>query len=182
MFVREASSLQDMQAVWRLAYRKYLISGLCFPNSSGFLRYYPYLEKYSTVLVAEEDGEICGTISVTTDGVFGLPVDSSFHNTVNLIRYRRQNIACVWRLVSNSNSYKELISSVLEEMERLEVVTVLCTCHPRHVSFYRRRLRFRYVEEVIVESVVGAPAVLLEGNLSDMIGQWGKWHRSNLCL
>jgi hypothetical protein len=110
--------------VYRLTYECYLARGHYLPRLDGLWIPHPDFDHVAetTILVAELEGEIVGTVSITLDGTRGLPLDEKFKNTCMLIRSGGKRLAQVWRLlVKESCSLKDpiLTSLVYEAVHHL---------------------------------------------------------------
>src|SRR5262249_52872424 len=75
------------------------------------------------IFVAEVEGEILGSISVTQDGMRGMPIDTEFPRTSMITRSQGRRLAQVWRfLVRDSGTLKDtvichLLSAAVNHMQ-----------------------------------------------------------------
>jgi len=177
------ATIDDMPAVWELTYEAFLKRGLCAPNDVGQLQHYPHLDGIAetTVLIAEDESGLVGTITVTQDGPQGLHVDKTFPGVVRYggVRnlpagYRDHEVGAVWRLaVRGGGGVHCLVGAALQELVTLQLSVVVIVVHPGQVSFYERRLGFKEVSRVDHDPTVNnAPAVLMIGRLETMSKKW----------
>ena len=188
MIVRWAEHPSELLAVWRLTYCEHLRSGWCLANDAGELRHHPYFDTVdgpTRVWLLEDDTGIAGTVSVTIDGDDGLPQDVEFADLVAQVceqaEANGQRVAGVWRMVVRRDlrcrmaAVQTLITTVIDDMLQRKIDLLLTTIHPRHADFYRKRLGFDTLGHVDHDAIVGgAPAVLMVGQLPQMITKWAE--------
>ncbi len=184
--VREAASAADMEAVWRLTHDAYVEQGYCAPQPDGRLIHYPHLEGIpeTTVLVAEENGEIVGTNSLTLDGPAGLHVDADFTTECDRIRVEvraaGKTLGASWRIATKSSCrsvtavVKSLIRETVRRFVEADVETVVFTFNPRHERIYKRLLNMSTVARHggTVHGLNNAPAVFMRWEMATCPDQW----------
>lgn len=161
----------EMQLVWRLAHDEYVRAGLILQQLDGCYPLYPELDGIpeTIVLVAIESG-VAGTMSMTMDGVHGLPTDDDYPAETQVEREKGRQLASCWRLAtapdcrSRHRVVAALIRSVAYLLTGLGEPTLLMECHPRHEAYYRRRLGFERIgERESTRGLTDAPSVLMRG-------------------
>jgi hypothetical protein len=156
-----------MEEVWHLVYVAYLRSGYITPREDEQFRSYPEIEELeeTTVLVALEENEVVGTVTVTLDSKLGLTTDINFPIETERIRLEGLPIACAWRLAAKENvtvAYGVNQALMAGALEILRGNVLLLECHPRHVMYYMRRLKMRMeVGKKTTAGLLNAPSVLM---------------------
>jgi hypothetical protein len=185
MQIRRATTLKDLEAVWRLTHDMYVAEGYAEAQLDGMLRHYPHLDAIpeTTVFMAEdEDGTLLGSNSYTVDGPAGLHVDDDFQDVADAVREecRRsgKRLGSSWRIATRPGCREhlyvimQLISATLDA-GRGVADTVLFTFNPKHESFYGRMLGLRTISEPRAgHSVQSAPAILMRGEMTDILARW----------
>jgi len=183
MIIRTAKP-EDLDAVYRLTYDEYRRRGYCEPRADGRLNHYPHLDgiDQTTVWVAEDDGVVIGTNSITLDGPAGLHVDSDFPEAVDIIRDEcyatHRRFGASWRIVtagtfrSSVHVVLELINAAVHHSAGL-VDTMLFSFNPRHQRFYELALALEFVAEARCASLSMEPeAVLMRGDAHKVLPRW----------
>ena len=184
--VRVAATAADMDKVYRLTHDAYLEQGYCAPQPDGRLIHYPHLDGIpeTTVLVAEENGQIVGTNSLTLDGPAGLHVDSDFKAECDRIRAEARaagrRLGASWRIATRSSCrqvavvVKSLIRETVSRFVADGVETVVFTFNPRHERIYKRLLNMRTVARHggTVHGLNNAPAVFMRWEMATCPDQW----------
>ncbi len=155
------------EQAYHLVYEQYLAKGYTRAKDSGlWLTLYDGLED-TTTLIIERDNEVVRTLTLVPDGPMGLPADELFQDHLDNLR-----LSCRLGEVSSFAANPALDDSIESAVVLLNAGALLCarhglthlviTVHPRHVSFYKRCLRFEPLGEVrSYDKVDGAPARLL---------------------
>ncbi len=181
---------EDMARVWALTYKTFLAHGFCMANRATSLRnYHSHLDGIAetTVLLAEDENGLAGTISVTEDSSYKLHVDETFPGAVMTMRhhYNGARFGAAWRLATRAELETSpdarragkvlvaLIGAALEECVRRKLDAVCISVHPDDAGFYEQRLGFKEVDRVDHDPTVNnAPAVLMLGRLEAMLKKW----------
>jgi hypothetical protein len=185
MRIRRATTLKDLEAVWRLTHDMYVAEGYAEPQPDGLLRHYPHLDAVpeTTVLMAEEeDGTLLGSNSYTLDGPAGLHVDDDFKDVADAIREecRRsgERLGASWRIVTRPGCREhlavvmQLITATVEHSLGC-ADRVLFTFNPKHEGFYRRMLGLETVAGPRDgHSVQSAPAILMHSRMDSLAAHW----------
>jgi hypothetical protein len=135
------------------------------------LALYPNLDNIpeTRVLIAEEDGRIVGTNSLTLDGPNGLPSDIDFRKECAAIRGEGRRLAGSWRLCTRAGYRDErrivldLFAKTVRLTQELGVQTCVFTVLPRHVRIYEKLLNMKLVskKEAAIKGLQNVPAVLM---------------------
>jgi N-acyl amino acid synthase FeeM len=134
--------------VYRLTHECYSANGSHLPSLDGIWIPHPEFDHIveTTILVAELDGQIVGTVSITKDGPRGLPADKQFGPTCALMRSSRRRLAQVWRLlVRESCPLKQpistsLLSAAVHHLLSEEIQTTLFFIQDKHAELCRKLL------------------------------------------
>jgi hypothetical protein len=183
MIIRLAKK-EDMEQVYRLTHDMYVEAGYCKPQPNGLLRHYPHLDDIpqTIVFVAEQDGKIVGTNSLTFDGPAKLHVDEDFPEEVEKIRricnMTGRKLAASWRLATHPkarNSLRvvlELINATMTEGSNRHMNLLLFTFNPKHEGFYEKLLGLKTIATSERCEAVSAPGVLMKGDARYMVNKW----------
>jgi len=182
----------DMDAVYRLTHDAYVGQGYCEPQPDGMLRHYPHLDGIpeTTVFVAEKDGVIIGTNSLTLDGPRGLHVDDDFPYSVAEVRRFCQadgeRLGASWRIVTCQKAHEsmrvvvELVDITIKKSIAEHVDVLLFSFHPgRHERIWRRLLGLTTLCHADRCKAVSAPCVLMMGTVSGIAANWRAFRKTN---
>jgi hypothetical protein len=163
----------DMDQVYRLTHDTLVAAGDIIPLPSGKIVSFPGLDgiNETSVLVAECEGRIVGTNSLTLDGPAGLHCDHGFREETNRIRREGRPLASSWRIATSPSFRrgKRLVQDLMVETLRLclefELQTCLFVFPPKFESFYQRAIAAETVSRGNI-SVNGRdlPAVLMRAD------------------
>jgi hypothetical protein len=172
--LRMANSESNRLKCWRLVYEEYVEKGYARPDPLGY-RYslHDALPRTGTFLV-EVGGEATGTVTVFPDSALGLPADDSYKAELDRLRAAGRRLAEVGRLSSRREhaQHRDIVTSLIELPSLysrclLEATDMVITVNPAHAHFYERMMLFERIgEPKTMESVSGAPAVLLRMDLA----------------
>ena len=151
--VRPAQGREDLESVYRLVHDAYVEQGYIEAQPDGRLLHNSDLDNIpeTVVLLVEVDKHLLGTVSLTVDGQFGLPVDKDFKATCDVVRNDGRALAGVWRLVTRHGYVDErrLVMSLIGEVVRQAieggVQTCLCAVNTKHEHFYKRLLNMQAI-------------------------------------
>jgi hypothetical protein len=169
--VRRATD-DELPWIWRLVHAEYLRAGLIEPEMDGMFSHHRHLDciPETIPLVAIENDRLAGTMTLTLDGPNGLPTDESYPVETAEQRENGRPLASCWRLATtwDCHSAHHVSSSLMHAMVRVAMdlgePTVLMECHPRHVSYYRRRFGFESIgTHGETAGLRNAPSVLMVG-------------------
>lgn len=172
--IRPAQGRAELDAVHRLTHDSIVAGGYMLARPDGRLDSYPMLDAspLTTVLVAECDGTIIGTNSLTADGPLGLHTDLYFPTETNAVRRDRRRLVSSFRIatdpmVQDRHGYALILDLVkwtlVVATEAYAFETMLCTFNPKHESVYRRMLRATTIahQAKVAHGDVNAGAVLM---------------------
>ncbi len=179
--VRAIRGTGELDLVYRLTHDSYVERGYVKPLCDGRLVHYPHLDRIpeTTILVAEVNEAIVGTVSLTLDSDAGLHVDDDFKAECDRIRGEGRRLAASWRIATRKecrNQLKvvmELIRQIVHEFVIQEIETCVFTFNPRHERIYKRLLNMETV--AVRESTKGlenAPAVFMRFDMARCPEKW----------
>lgn len=122
---------------------------------------------HKVTLVAEDDDETVGTITVSFDCSTGLAVDDLFRDEVNTLRWRGLRVCEFTKLAMDHAAHSKRVLASLFHVayiyaHRLKNFdALLIEVHPRHVAYYQRMLGFIVAGPERFNLRVRAPAVLM---------------------
>lgn len=168
MDVRIARSRKDYLAALRLLYDCYLRHGYTEPHPAR-IRFRPHLafRTSRTLVYADRDGQIAGTLSAVGDNPLGIPADTLFRAELDVLRsQRRRLIEATGFAIAPGAAPSPL--RIFFELTRLLVQYcywswydhIVIAVHPRQAAFYRNVLGFEQFTDCRPHPyVMGAPAV-----------------------
>lgn len=168
-----ASSKEDLQKVFKLAYEVYSEKGYAVHHDTK-MEVSPYDAHHDTLIlmVENEDNEVVGSLTLYYDDGELLPADHIFHPELNAIRQQGIKFAEVSRFVV-SHEYqhqKEILISLINTIyihafRMMNIDELIIEVNPRHVDYYRKLLGFvQWGDVKECPRVNNAPAVLLRCN------------------
>lgn len=182
--VRPVRSSFELAEVYRLTHDTYVERGYCLPQPDGKLIHYPQLENIpeTTVLVALQDGQVMGTVSLTLDGPCGFHVDTDFKPVCDQVRAEGIKVGASWRIATRQalRGERQVVMALIGEVvsyafEVFELDTFLCTFNPRHERIYGRLLGMRTIaRNETCEGLKNAPAVLMRCDRATVPEKWLK--------
>jgi len=141
----------------------------------------------TTVFLAERNGELVGSNSLTIDGPRQLHVDEDFPDQVKRIRLWSRSVGlrlgASWRIVTQPKIHGQtavilrLIDATVRRGAELGLHVTLYSFNPKHERFYKRFLGLTTVARDICRAAQGAKAVLMIGDSRKIETAWKK-----LCL
>ncbi len=157
-----------LNEVYRLSHDALAEAGIIMPRSNGLLVTDPKVDrmKETSILLAENNEELIGTISVTLDGPHGLHIERWFGEEVDQIRKNDPGILCTaWRFAiarkfrSDRRLPFELIRKAFNQACQKGCHTGLIVVTYRHIEFYHSfmkaevvaRRKARLYDENVVE-------------------------------
>jgi len=168
--VRIANSLEEREAVFKLAYQVYLHKGFIKENSQQWL-----INAYDTepetviLIVSDSQQNIAGSLTMVFDGYKKLPADKIYHAELNTLRISKKRIIEISRLVISPNyrNSKEILILLFNYMAIYatrvnQANNIIIEVNPRHKEYYKSILCFEEIGGLkSCPHVKGAPAVLL---------------------
>jgi hypothetical protein len=137
-------------------------------------------EANKITLYAETGGVVVGTMSLCLDSNSLLPADENFGGELDDLRAQGRRLCEPSRLAIDKGVTKRVFASLIHisyiYAHNIHGFTdYVIEVNPRHVMFYKRMLGFADFGPERNCTRVGAPAVLLRLQLSDMGEQIRKW-------
>jgi len=177
--VQAAASLAELKTAWRLAGRVY--GGMGYARGEGRELWYSLHDAVpeAVTCTVERRKRPLGAITLVPDSPCGLPAERTFPQEVNRLRAAGRRLAESVSLVQESSSEsagarvvrKLLELTCLVPRRVLGATDMICTVNPRHLSYYRRLMRFEQLGGVhYCQRVGGAPAVFLVLDLERAAG------------
>lgn len=127
--------------------------------------------EYLTLLAVNEQ-QAFGTLSVSIDSERGLQVDQLYRREIDEFRARGCRVGELSRLAIDTLASSKEVLATLYHLAYLQlgpihgVSDVFIEVNPRHARFYQHQLGFRQVADERLCPRVGAPAVLLHLELA----------------
>ena len=128
-------------------------------------------------LVASENGEVCGTMTLGLDDEQGLLAYTLYPDELAALRSRGARLCELSRLAMDTRHNSREVLGALIHLAYIHARLVhrstdaVIEVHPRHAAFYRRMLGFRIIGAERICPRVDAPAVLMHLELSHMDDQ-----------
>ncbi|MEE4235212.1 MAG: hypothetical protein V2I51_00680 [Anderseniella sp.] len=122
-------------------------------------------------LVAHQENQVAGTITLGLDSDKGLVVDELYKAEIDALRARGRKIAELTKLAVDENAASKSVLAALFHIAFIYAFHIhkftdfVIEVNPRHVLFYKRMLGFNLIGEERMCPRVGAPAVLLHLDL-----------------
>lgn len=176
-----AETTDELEAAFRLVYDSYLPLGYCEPNDYRLRSTVHHALASTTTLLALDQGQVVGTLSVIRDNRLGLPLEKVFN--VNCLRKNSDRIAEITSMVIDKNYRREKGGQVLFPLLRLMyeystsyfgVRHLVVSIHPKDAFFYESLLLFKKIPGTTVQDYLGAPAVTLHLDLQFALHEYEK--------
>ena len=159
LIFKELSDLTRLPEIYSLTHDTFVESGLIAPKKDGILNLYPHLNKIkeTVVIIAESDGEIIATNSVTIDGEKGLHTDVYFKSETDEYRRTHEKLGSSWRIATDKKHRRDiriimnLIKHTLSVGEKLGMKTCLFIFEKRHERIYKKLICARTIAEKICD-------------------------------
>jgi hypothetical protein len=123
-------------------------------------------------LVASDEGETLGTLTLGLDSRIGLLVDEIYKEEVDAVRQQGRIVCELTKLAVDQRKGSKRVLAALFHIAYVYgrllhgVTDVFIEVNPRHLAFYERMLGFRQIGEQRLCARVNAPAILLRLELS----------------
>jgi len=118
-------------------------------------------------LVASEQDEVIGTITIGFDSASGLHIDDLFASEVDMLRHAGRRVCEFTKLAMDSVVRSKRVLAALFHVSYIyghllmRYDNLLIEVNPRHVRYYQRMLGFRAIGTPRLNLRVNAPAVLM---------------------
>ena len=175
-----ANDRATRERAYRLAWRVYERSGYVPHGGAGLLTSpFDAHERTLTLLIEDEAQRDIGTVTLINDSIHGLPVDELYLEELYPLRLGGRRLVEVSRLaVDDEQPHSQSLALRLVYLVHMFALhaqggtDIVIEINPRHVSFYRRLMRFEMAgEERACPYVQGAPAVLLRLDMQKIEAQ-----------
>jgi hypothetical protein len=151
--IKPVRDRRQLDHVYQLVHDAYLESGYIAPQRGGRLIYCPHLDLVpeTTVLMAEADGDLVGTCTLTLDGPTGFHLDDEYPGAADAIRHEARSLASSWRWASKAPApdrtavFLGFIRAIQQLLCANAIETCLFTLVPHFEPAYRRLLNARRV-------------------------------------
>ena len=156
--IRKLDNSDRIPEIGKLVHDTLVESGHISPRHNTFVDLYPYLNKISetTILIAELEGEIIGTNSMTIDSSVGLHTDKFFKKETDLIRKQEnKTLGSSWRIATNQKYrrnirlFLDLIQNSFYLAKEMHIETCLFVFDKKHEDFYKKLLDAETIAEKI---------------------------------
>ena len=168
--VRVANSMEEREAVFKLAYQVYLDKGYVHENANQWLiNSYDTAQDTVILIVLDTQKNIAGSLTMVFDSREKLPADKIYHEELNQLRHSRKRLTEISRLVISPDyrNSKEILILLFNYMaiyasQIKKIDNVIIEVNPRHKEYYKSILCFEEVgSEKPCPQVKDAPAILL---------------------
>ncbi len=167
-----ASTFHDIIDAWSLVYRQYLATSLIEPNPLELFTFPEYISNQSAVIIGKEMGEIVCTASGLLDGEKGLPLDTYYHDELNLLRIEGKRLIEIGlvadtRKTDGMANAIELMNNIARFGVHANHLDYVVGIHPKRVNLYNRLWGFKPIARAKeYDTLRTAPVVLchLSGN------------------
>ncbi len=181
LIVRAMSGNQELDQVHRLAHDGYVQRGYCTPQPDGRLHHGRHLDHLPDTLIlgAFQDDTLIGTVSLTRDGDYAMPVDEVFAAEYDVICRQARAVGVVWRLATHDD-YRDdprlviaLFQGIIHHQVRCGIDVIVCTLNKRHERVYRRLFNMQAVAHCDgIKALANLPAVFMRGDLDSCHPRW----------
>ncbi|MGH8114239.1 MAG: N-acyl amino acid synthase FeeM domain-containing protein [Rhodanobacteraceae bacterium] len=140
-----ATTLEQVEAAWRLVYRRYAQMGLIDENPFGIHAVPTAVGQHACVLWGPEGPEVGYTMTLVRDGPGGLALDSVYAPYLDVLRRDGRRMVEVGMLADRRRSVARGIGALYSMMRwavyhalHTGLTDVVIGVHPRHAQFYIR--------------------------------------------
>jgi len=168
--VKLATTLEEREEVFSLAYQIYLEKGYITENGEKWLTSkYDARSDSAILIVQDRNKKIVGSVTLIFDSSESLPAATIFSEELNMLRSNNEKIVEISRLVIDPSyrNAKEILILLFNYLYIYSYYVKNYTClaievNPRHKDYYRSLLLFEVIgNEKPCPMVQNAPAVLL---------------------
>ena len=184
--VELATTVEDLNAAYRLVYERYLVEGYQEP-APGKIRFVAHCclpESYT--FVARFRGEIIATLTLIQDRDFGLPLEREYHREIRALRFQGRRIAEVSCLATREGVDRRVVLELIRTMYlfaryRVGVTDWVIAINPKQCGFYAKGLLFESLGgQRTYSACEGAPAVALITDITDWEERMRQEHGNGL--
>jgi hypothetical protein len=186
--IKLANSLEEREAVFRLAYQVYLKKGFVKENNNGWLvRDFDFDDETAILVVKDKNKKIVGTVTLVFDGYSKLPAQKLYGEELSSLRNAREKIVEISRLAIDPQyrNSKEILVLLINYLFIYANLVQNYSClaievNPRHKNYYKELLCFEEIGgEKPCPSVENAPAHLLYLPLQKYISELNRCQNLN---
>ena len=168
--IKIANSLEEREAVFRLAYQVYLDKNYVKKKSNEWLiQNYDFDAETVILMVQDQNKKIVGSVTIVFDGYSKLPATSIYNDEIRQLRASGNRMAELSRLVISPDfrNSKEILILLFNYLAIYihhvrKFNSFIVQVNPRHKNYYKTLLNFEEIgQEKPCPSVQSAPAVLL---------------------
>jgi hypothetical protein len=163
--LKDYSRISD---IYKLTHDTCVEAGVILPKEDGQLITFPHLDytPQTTILIAEQDGQIIGTNSFKIDGSEGLHTDIYFREETDKIREKVTGVlGCSWRIATHKEYRKER-SLILDMIKRTFEVALTANCEVCLFIFSEKHSRI--YQRIIGAEIVSKKNFSLDNNIETM--------------
>lgn len=183
--IKTLDDYSRLEEIYRLTHDNLVKVGDIEPQTDGKVISFPHLDRIeqTRIVIAEKDGEIVGTVSLTVDGPDGLNTDHYFKEETDVIRQASNGKICsTWRMAT-APEYRgsaRLVRELIFESFRAAMDNSCCLClfvfNERHVKIYQRIIKAEVIARR-AESVDGKTQLPMAMMQMDMDQGWDKFNQ-----
>ena len=173
--IKIASTLEEREAVFHLAYKTYLVKGFINPNAQEWL-VQNYDDKKETIIlcVLDYSKKLAGSLTLVFDESIKLPAEKIYGEEIKTLHSKGEKLLEVSRLVISPEyrNTKEILHLLFNYMfiysyHIKKYSAMVIEVNPKHKIYYKSLLKFDEIgAEKACPSVQNAPAILLHIPLS----------------
>ena len=170
VFVRPATSRQELEEAYRLVYHSYLQRGYVAEDPAR-IRYTLFnMFPGTATFIGAANHDVVSTVTLIPDSPAGLPMDDIYRDELQPLRDQGRRITEVTMLADRRCDFERTIDMLLRLMKLvfdyatlvLKATDMCITINPRHEKFYRRFLLFEALGEMKTYPTVQDNPALLE--------------------
>ncbi len=175
--INRLTDISRMDEVYRLTHDSLVAVGDILPRADGKIISYPHLDTIpqTTIIIAEKNQHIVGTVSLTLDGSQGLYTDVYFKAETDHVRaHFNGNLCATWRIATtqeyryNRRLVLELIKETFRTAQEKGYDLCLFVFNQKHVKVYQRIIGATVLasKTASVDNNVKLPLVLMQMEVS----------------
>ncbi len=169
--IHKLTNFNRLPEIGELVHDTLVESGHISSRYNKFVDLYPHLNKIpeTTILIAELNGRIIGTNSMTLDNPKGLHTDKFFKEETDSFRKQKKILGSSWRIATaheyrkNIRLFLDLIQNTFFLAKEMHIETCLFVFDKRHEEFYKKLIDAETVAEKIsnIEPEIDIPMILM---------------------
>lgn len=179
------SDFSRLDEIYRLTHETLVEAGDIQPGEMGKIVSFPEIDvaPETSIIIAERDNVIIGTISFTIDGPNGLHISQWFREETNTIRNASNGpIGAFWRIATERKCrgkralVLDLMTYAFKEAIRKKCDYALLICTHRHFSFYQNFIGAEIVarRESSIQEGCKVDTAMMKMNVLE---GWGKFNK-----